>query len=117
MINMKIIVPIFLLVLLFAGCGETDKHQAAVPQQTVDDAAGLCEILGSNALAKMCRVNPNSNSVDVMIDSSDEQAGRNTCDLIAGKLKPITAEFKASWKLQIFSVYRDDKPLASCDLR
>lgn len=104
------------LLLALAACDQPGQHPNPNAGNAVDETTNLCDILNSNGLTRLCRSDAAQHSVDVMIESSDEQVGRETCDTLSGKLKPITTEFKADWKLQIYSVYRDDKPLAICAL-
>jgi hypothetical protein len=60
-------------------------------------------------------VSTRSYNVGIVIDTNDE-AARNLCAEIADKIKTLTAGLTDQWKLQIFSPYRDDKPLAACYL-
>jgi hypothetical protein len=88
-----------------------------VPEKprVADDTSQLCSsIVEGSSLAKQCAVNNRYNEVGVTINSNDDEVARNTCADIANKVTKLTAHFSASWKLQIYSPYRSDKPMATC---
>lgn len=95
---------------MLAGCGKSDT-----PPSTSSETDKLCGAIQDTGLAKQCVVNNRNNTVGIVIDTNDE-AARNLCVDIASKMKPLTANFTGQWKLQIFSPYRDDKPLSYCTL-
>jgi hypothetical protein len=108
------------LVILFAalalsaalsGCGKSGTPPAAA-----DETNKLCGAIIDTGLTKQCVVSNRNNTVGVVIDTNDE-AARSLCVDIANKMKPLTADLTGQWKLQIFSPYRDDKPLAYCVLQ
>ncbi len=101
---------IFVLSAMLAGCGKSDT-----PPTASAEANKLCGAIQDTGLAKQCAVNNRNNTVGIVIDTNDEVA-RNLCVDIANKMKPLTADISGEWKLQIFSPYRDDKPLAYCVL-
>lgn len=80
------------------------------------DAGRVCAAITRRGITPQCRANTIEGAIGVVIDTDDEKA-RATCADIASQLKPLTAGFPANWKLEIFSPYRTDKPLASCFLR
>lgn len=109
---------IFLLV-TFDGCGNSDKHQG-LPSETAGatkETPDLCSSIMVSGLAKQCAVNSRDSRVEVTIDSFDDEVARNVCAGIADETTPMTAHLSGQWKLQVFSPYRSDKPLATCILR
>ncbi len=90
-----------------AGCGNADTAAA-------DETNKLCAAIKDTGHAQPCSVNPRDRTVNLVIDTNDE-AARNLCAAIANKIKPT--ELSGQWKLQIYSPYRDDKPLVFCSLR
>jgi hypothetical protein len=95
------------LITALAGCGNADTVAA-------DETNKLCAAIKDTGHAQPCSVNPRDHTVNLVIDTSDE-AARNLCAAIADKIKPT--ELSGQWKLQIYSPYRDDKPLGYCSLR
>lgn len=111
--------PVILaLYLTLAGCGNSDKPQesAAAKPGVPDDMAGLCSSIVGAGLAKQCSANSRESMVGVMIDSFDDEVARNVCADIVSKTTQQTAHLSGQWKLQVFSPYRSDKPLATCSL-
>lgn len=103
-----------ILALTSTGCGNSETQQT--PGKTADDTSKLCPAIAAAGLAKQCRVDTGYGSVDVVVDSFDDEVARNACAHIADKLSPLTAQLSGPWKLQIFSPYRSDKPTATCVL-
>jgi hypothetical protein len=95
---------------MLAGCGKSATDAA-----TANETDSLCKAAIYTGLTKQCSVNNLDSTVGIVIDTDDERA-RNLCADIASKMKPATAGLSDKWKLQIFSPYRDDKPLAACFL-
>lgn len=93
-----------------SGCGQSDT-----PPVVSAETNKLCGAIQDTGLTKRCVVDNRNSAVGIVIDTNDE-AARNLCVDIANKMKPLTAELSGQWKLQIFSPYRDDKPLAYCVL-
>jgi hypothetical protein len=93
-----------------AGCGKSDT-----PPIASDETNKLCGAIQDTGRAKQCAINNRNHTVGIVIDTNDE-AARNLCVDIANKIKPLTTDLSGQWKLQIFSPYRDDKPLAYCTL-
>jgi hypothetical protein len=100
----------FILAVMLAGCGKSGTDAA-----TAVETDRLCKAVLSTGVAKQCSVNHLDSTVAIVIDTDDEKA-RTLCADIAGKIKPASAGLSDKWKLQIFSPYRDDKPLAACFL-
>jgi hypothetical protein len=118
MTKIALLIVIFALPLPFVGCGKSDKQQepiAGVPG-AAEDISGLCSSIEESGLAKQCTVNSRDNLASVMIDSFDDEVARDICADIAGKTTQLTARLSGQWKLQVFSPYRSDKPLATCPL-
>lgn len=107
---------ILTLLLALAGCGNSDTQQKPAPGQSAaaDDTFGLCSSIEAAGLAKQCAVNSRDSTVAVMIDSFDDEVARNICADIAARMTQLTAHFAGHWKLQVFSPYRSDKPMAAC---
>jgi hypothetical protein len=106
------------LYLALAGCGNSDKQQepASGKSGAAEDMPGLCSSIVGTGLAKQCTVNSRESLVGVMIDSFDDEVARNACADIVSKTTQQTAHLSGQWKLQVFSPYRSDKPLATCSL-
>lgn len=94
-----------------AGCG-----QSGTPPASFEVTNKLCGAIQDTGLTKHCVVDNRNSTVGIVIDTNDE-AARNLCVDIANRIKPLTADLSGQWKLQIFSPYRDDKPLAYCVLQ
>lgn len=109
---------IFFLIIPFAGCGKSDKQQepTAGVSGAANDIPGLCSSIEKTGLARQCAVNSHDSLVSVTIDGFDDEAARNICAEISQKTTQLTAHLSGQWKLQIFSPYRSDKPLATCSL-
>jgi hypothetical protein len=101
-----------------AGCGDSDKQQAATPGKsgTANDMSGLCAAITGTVLVKQCTINSRDSVIEVTIDSFDDEAARETCADIAKKTIQLAGHLSGQWKLQIFSPYRSDKPMAACFL-
>ncbi len=119
----KIIKAVLLLVtiaflLTIAGCDHSSSQQGAAQEKPgdADDASLLCASIEGAGLASQCAVNSRFGTIDVMIDSNDDEVARKTCANIANKMMQLTAHFSSSWKLQILSPLRSDKPMAVCVL-
>lgn len=108
--NTTILLVTLALSASLAGCGKSDTPTAAS-----DVTNKLCGAIQETGLTKHCAVDNRNSTVGIVIVTNDE-AARNLCVDIANKMKPLTAELSGQWKLQIFSPYRDDKPLAYCVL-
>ena len=67
-------------------------------------------------LTSQCSVSDRDSSVNVVIDTSDDEEARKACGRLAGKMAQLAANFPARMKLKVFSPYRSDKELATCSL-
>lgn len=103
---------------MFAGCDNSGKQQgtSSAKSGAANGAYSLCTAIVADKLAKQCAVNSRESTVDIMIDSLDDEAARNVCADIADKTMQLTAHLSGQWKLQVFSPYRSDKPMATCRL-
>lgn len=106
----KTLLLLAMLTLMVSACSDsqqgTDKTGAA--------ADALCPAILNTGLAKQCTVS--KSSVDVVIESDDDEVARETCTKITTEIKPLTAKLAGNWQLQIFSPYRSDKQTAACPL-
>lgn len=100
------------------GCGHSDTQQGTAPekQSAADDTSLLCASIEGAGLASQCSASSSYGAIDVMIDSNDDEVARKACANITSKMMPLTAHFSGSWKLQILSPLRSDKPIAVCVL-
>jgi len=113
MLHLKSTVRLLVAIALsaaLAGCGQADTPPVASAETNK-----LCGAIQDTGLAKKCAADNRNSTIGIVIDTNDE-AARNLCVDIANKIKPLTADLSGEWKLQIFSPYRDDKPLAYCTL-
>jgi hypothetical protein len=113
-----LLLVILVMPLTIAGCGDSDSLQTsvAVKPATGEDASKLCAAIEASGLARQCTISSRFNTIGVIIDSNDDEVGRNVCAAIANKFSPLTSHFSDHWKLQVFSPYRSDKPMATCPL-
>jgi len=104
-------IAVFILSAALAACGKSENQPVAsdVPNK-------LCEAMRDAGLAKQCTVNSLDSTFGIVADTDDDQKARTLCADIAQRMKPESAGLSDQWKLQIFSPYRDDKPLAACYL-
>jgi peptidyl-tRNA hydrolase len=102
--NRKVLFP--LLAITLAAC-------SAKPQNA-SDAGAICKAISDTGLARQCEAG--NATVAVVIDSDDDEAGRETCGKISARVSHAAAKLKGSWQLEIFSPYRSDKQIASCPL-
>lgn len=118
MTKTALLLLILALPLPLAGCGDPDKPQepASGKPGAADDTPSLCSSIERAGLAIKCAVNGRDSLVDVTIDSFDDEVARNICADIADKTTQLTAPLSGQWKLQVFSPYRSDKPMATCSL-
>ena len=114
--NAILLLAMLVLSLMLAGCGDSDTQQEPASGKTgaADDTSGLCLSIEGTGLAKQCAANSRGNTIDVMIDSYDDEVARNICADIAHKTTQLTAHISGLWRLQVFSPYRRDKPMATC---
>jgi len=108
--NTAILLVTLALSATLAGCG-----QSGTPPAASAETNKLCGAIQDTGLTKQCAADDRNSTIGIVIDTNDE-AARNLCADIANKLKPLSADLTGNWKLQIFSPYRDDKPLAYCVL-
>jgi hypothetical protein len=113
-----LLLVILALHLLIAGCGDSDKQRGlnSGKSDTTNDMSGLCTAIADTGLVGRCSVNSRDSVVEVTIDSFDDEVARNTCADIVYKTTRLTTHMPAMWKLQVFSPYRSDKPMATCPL-
>lgn len=93
------------------GCGKTDT-----PSVAANVADKLCNAIKDAGLTKQCSASTPNSEIGIIIDANDEEAARNLCAKITDSMKPLATSLPGRWKLQIFSPYRDDKPLVACAL-
>ena len=106
-----LLLSIFTLSLAIAGCG---RSQQGAPRQ--QDTSGLCPAIQHTGLTKQCAVNDSDSTVHVMIANDDDEVARNVCDEVVNRIAQQTVRLSAQWMLQVYSPYRNDKPLAACPL-
>ena len=82
----------------------------------VDDAYWLCAALERTGLTTECEVKGWGSTVDARIDTSSYEA-RKICISVADMMAQKTRSFDGEWKLQIFSPYSGETPIAICNLR
>lgn len=109
--SLFILLAAFACCATLAGCGKPDT-----PAATTAGADKLCAAIKDAGFTQKCSANPLDGTVGIVAGTDDDEAARNLCAVIAGKLKPLDAGVAGQRKLQIYSPYRDDKPLASCPL-
>lgn len=85
---------------------------SAVIADDVDSAYKLCGALDRTGLVTQCEVSGWGSSVDATIDTTGAEA-RKMCSQIQ---QMVGDQFSNNWKLQIFSPYSGDRPIAKCNL-
>lgn len=110
-----LLLSMFVLCLAIAGCG---RSQQGAPRsvQTADDTSGLCPAIQRTGLVAECAVNGSDSTIHVMIVNDDDEAARNVCAEVVNRIAQQTSHLTAQWMLQVYSPYRNDKPLAACPL-
>lgn len=113
-----LVIVALLLLLPLAGCGNSERQNgsASGKHSLANDMPDLCSSILGAGLAKQCAVNSRDNLVEITIDSFDDEVARNMCAGIVDKTAHLTAHLPGQWKLQVFSPYRSDKPMAVCFL-
>jgi hypothetical protein len=89
--------------------------QNPVLADVIDDAYKLCSALEGTGLTTECEVKGWGSTVDVRIATSGSEA-RKICSGVVDMMAKQTRSFKGKWKLQIFSPYSGDHPIATCTL-
>lgn len=110
--NTALLFMAFALSVTLAGCGKS----AAPPPVAADKTDKLCAAIKDTGLTTKCIVSNSDRTIGITFDSNDDEKARLLCMEIATRVKPLTADFPAQWQLQVFSPYRDDKPLNYCVL-
>jgi len=90
-------------------------YQNPALADVIDDAYKLCSTLEGTGLTTGCKVNRRGSTVDVRIATSGSGA-RDICSGVVDMMAKQTRSFKGKWKLQIFSPYSGEHPIASCTL-
>jgi hypothetical protein len=96
-----------MLALTLAGCGSS-HHESAKAE------AAICTAIMDTNLARQCKVE--NSTAAIVIESDDDEAAREACAKIAAGISRVSAKLSGSWQLEIFSPYRTDKQIASCEL-
>lgn len=109
---MKNIALLLALTSTFTGCGKSNTP----PPVAADKTDKLCAAIKDTGLTKRCIVSNSDSTIGITFDSNNDEMARRLCLTIADRMKPLTADFPGQWQLQIFSPYRDDKPLNYCFL-
>jgi len=103
------------LVILAVAFGGGLLFQNSACAEVVDDAYKLCSALEDTGLTTECEVKGWGSTVDVRIATSGGEAMK-ICSGIVNMMAKQTRSFNGKWKLQIFSPYSGDHPIASCTL-
>jgi hypothetical protein len=103
-------------ILTFSLGGAALLFQNIANADVVDDAYRLCSALERTGLTTECEVKGWGSTVDVRIATSGSEA-RKICSGVVDMMANQTGSFNGNWKLQIFSPYSGDHPIASCTLR
>jgi len=109
--NAALLIAALILSATLAACGKTENQTSAsdVPNK-------LCAAIRDTGLTKQCLVNSLDSTLAIVAETDDDQKARMLCADIAQRMKLESSGLSDQWKLQIFSPYRDDKPLAACYL-
>jgi hypothetical protein len=110
-----LLLSILVLSVVIAGCGHSQQDSAR-SGQAAGDTSWLCAAIQLTELATQCEINSGDSTVHVMIANDDDEAARNICAEITGRIAQQTARLPSQWALQVYSPYRSDKALATCPL-
>jgi ABC-type phosphate/phosphonate transport system substrate-binding protein len=99
---------------MICACGKSNS-QSKSPEMA-NDASKLCAAMKETGLISQCSVSDRDSSINVVIDTSDNEEARKACGKLAGKVAQLAANIPAKMKLEVFSPYRSDKELATCSL-
>jgi hypothetical protein len=108
-----------IIIFLFRSCASDEP--AETKPNVVDDASRLCTSLRNTGLVTECSVSGWGSTVDVTIDTTGSEA-RKMCSGIVDSLASHTSRFRDAarqgneWKLQIFSPYSGERPIAVCEI-
>ncbi len=102
-----------ILAMSLSGLGLLYQNPATA--DVVDDAYRLCSALEGTGLTTECEVKGWGSTVDVRIATSSSEA-RKICSGVVDMMAKQTRSFNGKWKLQIFSPYSGDHPIATCTL-
>ncbi len=116
--------PLYYLVILstiffLSGCGNSDSGSERTSRETanpVNDAYKVCNAFERTGLTTQCEVSGWNSTIDVTIDTTGAEA-RKMCPGIVDMVAKLTRSFAGKWKLQIFSPYSGERPIAVCRLR
>lgn len=106
---------IFVLATILAGCGSGDSEKTAQKNTAVDDAYKVCTAMEGTGLTTQCSVHGWDRTIDITIDTNGSEA-RKICQGAVEAMSKKTRSFAGNWKLQIFSPYSGDRPIAVCTL-
>lgn len=103
--------------LTILGCGDSGSKQAGASRKpdVIDDAYRLCVAMEATKLTTQCSVSGWNRTIDVTIDTRGSEA-REICEGTARLMAEKTRNFAGEWKLQIFSPYSGQRPIATCVL-
>jgi len=94
-----------------AGCGKTETPPAETANTTK-----LCDAVKNLPSVMKCSVSNLDSAVAIIVDTQDDEAARKMCLDFAGRMRPLVTGLSGQWDIQIFSPYRDDRPLNYCAL-
>lgn len=110
---------VIILFVLFQCSGSSVPSSTVQPTKTanvVEDAYKLCSAIEATGMTTGCEVKGWNGTVDVRMDMTTPEA-QKTCTVMAEMLSQKTRSFQNDrWKLQIFSPYSSDHPIAVCKL-
>lgn len=103
--------------LMVLGCSDSGSNKTGVSRKpdVIDDAYRLCAAMEATKLTTQCSVSGWNRTVDVTIDTRGSEA-RKICEGTAQLMVKMKSNFTGDWKLQIFSPYSGQRPIATCRL-
>lgn len=113
----SLIIGVISASLMVSGCGDSGSSKPSAPRKldVIDDAFILCDAMKKNKLTTQCSVVGSDRRIDVTIDI-DGAGARDICDGTVRMMAKHTNRFAGEWKLQIFSPYSGQRPIATCVL-
>jgi hypothetical protein len=109
--NLAWLLVMSILSSMLAGCGKSET-----PPVKTGNTGKLCDAIKGSPLVMKCSVSNRDSAVAITIDTQDDEAARRICLDLAGRMRPLAAGLSGQWNVQIFSPYRDDRPLNYCAL-
>lgn len=117
MVRQILMIVVISTSLVVFGCSDSESDKAAAPRKpgVIDDAYMVCAAMEATRLTTQCSVRGWSRTIDITIDTNGAEA-RKICAGVVKLMAEKTRNFAGEWKLQMFSPYSGERPIAVCVL-